>query len=188
MGAIYQDIVSILLGILIGCPHRLQVLGTHVLEQRQHLRIRRVIGDGEGKIRIAQNSSNSDQTGTSTRNDADILPGILALLPLAIVLIVQTCNGGAQRLDTGGRAVLPRSRGNGDCCRSGEAPLDLIVSFGSTLTQIGPAGGVLGVAVFGGSLSAPDYTGRGTGSIETGVGTVSLVGGSELAMSLGPLL
>ncbi len=104
------------------------------------------------------------------------------------MLIVQTRNGSAQRLDTGGRAVLPRSRSNGDCGRSGEASPDLVVNFGSTLTQIGPAGGILSVAVFSGSLCAPDYTGRGTGSIETGVGTVSLVGGSELAMSLGPLL
>lgn len=172
----------------IGPSHRLQVQATHVLEQRQHLRVRRIIGDGERQIRIAQNGSNSDQAGTSTRNDADILPGILALLPLAVMLIVQTCNGGAQRLDTGGRAVLARSRGNGDCGRSGEASLDLVVRFGSTLTQISPAGGILGVAVFGGSLCAPDYTGRGTGSIEAGVGTVSLVGGSELAMGLGPLL
>jgi hypothetical protein len=160
---------------------------THVLEQRQHLRIRRVIGDREGKIRIAQNSSNSDQTCSSTRNNANILPSVLTLLPLAIMLIVQTCNGSTQRLDTGGRAVLPSSGGDRDRCRTGEAALDLVISLGGALAEIGPAGGILGVAVLGGSLCAPDYTGRGTGSIETGMGTVSLVGGSELAMSLGPL-
>lgn len=95
-------------------PFQLQERSTHVLEQRQHLRIRRVIGDGEGKIRIAQNSSNSDQTRASAGNNADILPSILTLLPLAIMLIVQTCNGSTQRLDTGGRAVLPSSRGDRD--------------------------------------------------------------------------
>lgn len=39
-----------------------------------------------------------------------------------------------------------------------------------------------------GTFRAPDDTGGSTGSIETGVGTVTLVGGSELAMSLGPFL
>jgi hypothetical protein len=104
------------------------------------------------------------------------------------VLIVQTCNGSTQRLDTGGRTVLPGRRGNRNACRTREATLDLIVRLGGTLTQVCPAGGILGVAVLGGSLCAPDYTGGGTGSIETGVGTVSLVGVSELAMSFGPLL
>lgn len=104
------------------------------------------------------------------------------------MFIVQTCHGSAQRLDTGGRTVLPSRRADGNRRRTREATLDLIIRFGGTLTQIGPAGGILGVAVLGGSLRAPDYTGRGTRSIEASVGTVTLVGGSELAMSFGPLL
>lgn len=104
------------------------------------------------------------------------------------MLIVQTSHGSTQRFDTGGRPVLPRRRGDRNGGRTGEAALDLIVSLGGALAQIGPARGILGVTVLGGSLRAPDYTCGCPGRIETSVGAMALVGGAELAMSFGPLL
>ena len=95
---------------------------THVLEQRQHLRVRRVIGNGERQVRVTQDRSNTDQTRTTTRHNADILPGVLALLALTVVVIVQTSNGRAQRLDTGGRTVLPSSGGDGIDVGRGKLP------------------------------------------------------------------
>lgn len=106
---------------------------THVLEQSQHLRVRRVIGDGEGQVRVAQDGSNANQAGATTGNNADILPCVLALLALTVVVIVKTSHGGAQWLDTGGRAVFPRSGGDRNGSRAGETALDLVVSFGSSL-------------------------------------------------------
>jgi len=104
------------------------------------------------------------------------------------VLIVQTCHGRTQRFDTGGRTVFPRSGGDGDRRRAGKTSFDLVVGLGGTLAKIGPAVGILGIAMLGSSLCAPDDTSGSTGGIETGVRTVALVGGTELAMSLGLLL
>lgn len=42
--------------------------------------------------------------------------------------------------------------------------------------------------MFAGSLGAPDDARGSAGGVEAGVGTVALVGGAELAMSLGALL
>lgn len=42
--------------------------------------------------------------------------------------------------------------------------------------------------MFAGSLCAPDDAGGSAGGVEAGVRTVALVGGAELAMSLGALL
>jgi len=110
-----------------------QVHPTHVLEQTQHLRVRGVVGNGEGQVRVTQDSSNTDQTRSATGHNADILPGILALLALTVVVIVQTSDGGAQRLNTGGRAILPSGGGDGDRRWAGKASLDLVVDLGGTL-------------------------------------------------------
>lgn len=87
MGAICRESVN---GNISG-----SALLTHVLEQRQHLRVRRVIGDGEGQIRVSENGSNANQTRAATWDNADILPGILTLLALAVVVVVQTSDGRA---------------------------------------------------------------------------------------------
>lgn len=111
----------------------IQFPSTHVLEQTQHLRVRRVVGNGERQVRVTQDGSDTDQSRTTTRHNADIFPGVLALLSLTVVLVVQTGHGSTQRLDTGGRAVLPSSGGDGDRRRAGEASLDLVISLGGTL-------------------------------------------------------
>jgi len=101
------------------------------------------------------------------------------------MFVVETCNRGAKWLDTGGRTVLSSSGGDRNALGAGETPLDLIVGLGGTLAEIGPFGGILCVAVFRGTLCAPDYTGRGTGGVKAGMRAVAFVGSSELAMSFG---
>lgn len=49
------------------------------------------------------------------------------------MLVIQAGNGRTQRLDTGGRAVFPRGGCDGDRRWAGEATLDIIVGFRSTL-------------------------------------------------------
>jgi hypothetical protein len=53
------------------------------------LRVCRVIRDEEAQISIAEYGGNSDQTCTSTWDNADILPSVFASLVLAVMLIVE---------------------------------------------------------------------------------------------------
>lgn len=128
IGAIYDSLSAF------SIPYKLRKSKvTYVLEQTQHFRVRRVVGNRERQVRVAQNSSNPNQSSAATRHNADILPGVLALLSLTVVLIVQTCHGRTQRLDTGGRTVFSGRRGDGDRSRAREASLDLVVGLGGTL-------------------------------------------------------
>lgn len=104
------------------------------------------------------------------------------------MLVVETGDSGTQRLDTGSRTVFTSSGGDRNGFWARETTLDAIVGLGSTLAQVRPFGGVLGVTVFGGTLCTPDNTGRGTGRIKTSVRTVTLVGTTELTVSLGSKL
>ena len=157
-------------------------ISTHILEQTQHLRISRIIRNRKRQVRIAQDSSNANQPRATTRHNAHILPRILARLALAIVLIVEMGDRRAQRLDTGGRAVLARGRSDRDTGRTREAALDLVVGFGGTLAEISPSSGVLEVTVFGSAFGTPDDAGGGTRSVKAGVGAVAFVGGTELTV------
>lgn len=65
---------------------------TYVLEERQHLIVGSVIGNEETDIGITEHSSNSDQTGSTTWNDTDVLPCVLAGLALSVVLVVKFGN------------------------------------------------------------------------------------------------
>jgi hypothetical protein len=109
----------------------------------------------------------------------------LALLALAVVFVVKARNGGTEGLDTGGRTILSRSRGDRDALRAGETALDLVIGLGGALAEIGPSGGIFCIAVFCGTLGAPYYTSGGAGGIETGMGSVAFVSGSKLAMGFG---
>lgn len=109
------------------------LIRTHVLEKRQHLRVRRVIRDRERQVRVSQNSSDTDQTRTTTGDNADVLPGVLTGLALTVVLIVEASDGGTQRLDTGGGTVLTGGGGDRDGSRARETALDLIIGFRGTL-------------------------------------------------------
>ena len=49
---------------------------THILEQAQHLVVSSIVRNEEANVGISKHGSNSDQTGTATRHNADILPGV----------------------------------------------------------------------------------------------------------------
>jgi hypothetical protein len=158
---------------------------TYVSEERQHLVVRSVVGDEEAEIAVPENSSNTDQASSSSRHNAHVLPCVLALPPLAMVLIVQLRNRLSQRLDTSSRTVLAAMAGDVHLLGPVKAALDLVVNFRSTLAQVRPCIRVVEVAVLVGTLRGPYYTGRGTSGIETGVGLVALMRLAELAMDAG---
>ena len=49
---------------------------TYILEQAQHLVVSSIVRNEEANVSISKHSSNSDQTGTTTRHNADILPSV----------------------------------------------------------------------------------------------------------------
>lgn len=158
---------------------------TYILEQAQHFIIRRVIGQEEAEIRCTQHGGNANQTGTATGHNGDILPGILAGLVLAMVLVVQVGYGLAQGLDAGGGAVLAGSHGDVNGVGPGEAAGNVVLNLRGALAEVGPLVGVLGEAVLAGALGAPDDTSRGAAGVEAGMGHVALVGAAELPVNLG---
>lgn len=97
----------------------------------------------EAQVAVTQNSSDTDQTRTTSRNDAHVLPCVLRFPPLAVVLIVQLGDCLPQRFDTGRRTVLTTMAGDVDLLGPLEAALDLIVDLGSALSQICPCVRVL---------------------------------------------
>lgn len=58
-------------------------------------------------------------------------------------------------------------------------------NLGGALAQVGPFVRRFEETVLASSLSTPYHTRRGTAGVEAGVGQVSLVGGTELAMDFG---
>jgi hypothetical protein len=130
--------------------------------------------------RLTQHGRNSDKPSTSTRNNANVLPGVFALLALSVVSVVEVGNGVSERLDSGSRAILTTSHGDINVSRAIKAALDVVVDFRGSLTQVCPRMGILEVAMFVGLLGGPDDTGTRTGRVETGVGLVTFVGSAEL--------
>jgi hypothetical protein len=102
-----------------------------------------------------------------------------------MALVVHVGYSLSQWLDASGRAVLSSSGRDVDGAGSLEAALDIVLYLGSSLAKVGPLLGSLQEAIFGGTLSAPDDTSRGTSGIQTGVRQMSLVGSTELSMDLG---
>ena len=156
-------------------------LKTHIFKQRQHLRIRRIIRNREGEVRIPQNSRNPNQPGPSTGNDADILPRI-GLLPLTVMIIVQLRNRLTQRLNSSRRPILTGRRRNRDRSRTVEASVNIVVCVRSALAQISPFGRILEEPMFAGALGGPDYACGRARRIEPGVGTMTFVRIAELPM------
>lgn len=101
-----------------------------------------------------------------------------------MMLIVKLGDRFSQRLDTRSGTVLAAMARDIHLLGALKAALDLVVDLGCALAQIGPALGVLQVAVLIGPLRRPDDTGRGAGGVETGMRLVALVG-AELAMDFG---
>lgn len=165
-------------------PDRCVSRGAYVLEETQHLVVGGVVGKEERQVRAAEDSGDTNETSTATGNDGDVLPGVQAVLALAVHLVVEVGDGFAQRLDTGGGAVLSGGHGHVDGLGPLEAAGDVVLDLGGALAKVGPGIGLLEEAILGGALSAPDDTGGGSAGIETGVGHVALVGIAELAMDL----
>jgi hypothetical protein len=65
---------------------------TDILEKPQHFIIRSVVRNEEAQICIAQYRSDTDQPSSASRNNTDILPGVLALFALSVVVIVEVCD------------------------------------------------------------------------------------------------
>lgn len=139
----------------------------------------------ESQIRISQYSGNSDQSCSTTRHNADILPCIFAWLSLSVVFVVQVCNGFPERFDASGGTILSRSTADFDCLWPLEASVDLVVDLWSSLAQVGPAGRVFKVAMLVGSLGGPHNTGGSTSRIKTSVSAVAFVRVAELAVNSG---
>jgi hypothetical protein len=97
-------------------------------------------------------------------------------------------DGLTQGLDAGRGAVLTRGRRDVNGAGAVEAALDVVLDLGGALAQVGPLLGLLEEAILAGALGTPDDTGRGSGRVETGVGEMALVGGTELAVDLGGCL
>lgn len=93
-----------------------------------------VIGNEEAQVRVVEYSCNSYQTSSTTGYHSNILPGILAFLSQAMLVVVQVGDGLSQRLDARSRPVLSSRHGDIDRLWALEAPLDIIVDFGGSLT------------------------------------------------------
>ena len=62
-----------------------------------------------------------------------ILPRVLGFLALAVHLVVEVCDGFAERLDAGCGTILARVYGNVEVLGAGEAAFNFVVDFGSAL-------------------------------------------------------
>ncbi len=109
-----------------------------------------IIRDKKPDIGVIQHRSNPDQAGTASRNNGDVLPGVLAGLALAVHLVVQVRHRLAQRLDAGRGAVLAAGLADVDGRRAREAALDVVVDLGVVL--VGGWGGRGGGVYLGGTL------------------------------------
>jgi hypothetical protein len=144
-----------------------------------------VIWNEKSKVGIVEHGSNSDQTSATTWHNADVLPSVLTRLSLSVVHVVQVRDRLSQGSDTSSWAVLSTGAGDVNGLGTLERALDIIVDFGSTLTEVGPGGWILEETMLHGSFGTPDNTSRGTSGIETGMGAVTLMGIAELTMDLG---
>lgn len=121
--------------------------------------------DEEAQIAVAQHSSNTNQTRTSTGDNAHVLPCILALPPLAMVLVVQRRDSLSQWPNSSRGAVLSAMSTDVDMAGSLEAALYAIIDLGRTLSQICPFFGLVEETVLVGLLGGPDNTCGGTGCV-----------------------
>lgn len=144
----------------------------------------RVVRDEEANVGIAEHGRDADQAGTATRDDAHVLPGVLAGLALAVVLVVELGNGLAKRLDATSRSILAAVDRDVNGLGLGEGVWDLVVDLGGTLAQVGPVLRRLLEAALAGTLGAPDDAGRSTRGVEACMRAMALVSLAELLVDL----
>lgn len=102
---------------------------THVPEQRQHLIVGGVIRDEETQVGLVENRGDPDQAGTTSRDDSNVLPRVLARLALAMMLVVHLGDGLAEGLDASGRGIFSAGNGNVDVSGPLEAALDVVLDL-----------------------------------------------------------
>jgi hypothetical protein len=88
-----------------------------------------VVRNEEANIGIVQHGGNADETSAAAGDNGDVLPGVLAGLPLAVHLVVQMGHSLAQGFDAGGRAVLAAVRADVDVGGAGKAALDVVLDL-----------------------------------------------------------
>ena len=101
------------------------------------------------------------------------------------MLIIQLGHGLSQWPNTRRRSILTAMACDVYLLGPVEAALNLVVDFRGTLPQVRPLLGVLEEAILVGTLGSPDYTGRGTGCVETCVRLVAFVGLTKLPVDFG---
>jgi hypothetical protein len=82
---------------------------------------------------MTKDSSDTNEAGTTTRNDANILPRVLAVLVLAMVVIVEFGDSFAKGSDTSSRPIFTRVDGNVKSVGSLKTSLYVIFNFWSAL-------------------------------------------------------
>lgn len=87
----------------------------------------------ETQVAVSENGSDTDQTSTSTWDNAHVLPGVLALPPFSVVFVVECGNSLSQRPNTGGGTVLSAMGTDIYLSRPLETSLDAVIDLGSTL-------------------------------------------------------
>jgi hypothetical protein len=123
---------------------------------------------------------------------------LFAHFALTMMLVVQMCDGFAEGLDAGGRAIFASSHGDVDGVWSLEAALYLcmvldlqqttqssaitVVYLRRALPKVCPAGRVIAIATFVCSFGCPNDTGRSARRVESGVRLVAFMGFAELEM------
>ena len=157
---------------------------TYVLKEGQHLIVCCVVGNEEAQIGIVQDSCDSDQACSATRDNAHILVGVLALLPFAVVLVVQIRHRRPQAFYTSCRSILSSCHCNIDLLGSFKRALDVIINFWRTLSQVGPLLGLLSEAMLVCAFRTPNDAGGGTSRIETSMRSVAFVGIAKLSVDL----
>lgn len=129
----------------------------------------------KSQVAVAEDSSNTDQTRTSTRHNTHVLPCVLALPPLAVVLVIQLCDRLPQRSNTGCWAIFSAMGTDVHLLWPLKASFYAIVDLRCTLSKVCPFFGVLEETVLVRLLACPHNTGGSARSVETGVGLVTFV-------------
>jgi hypothetical protein len=88
-------------------------MGVQEIDSRKEISLQ-LAGYAFSRTNISNGSSKACQGRSTTRCDANILPCIDRLLSLAETLVVQVCNGFAERFQAGDGTVFVHQTFNGD--------------------------------------------------------------------------
>ena len=143
-----------------------------------------IVWDKESQVGVSKDRCYADETSSTTWDNANVLPSVLALLALAVVLIVQVSHSLSELLCASSRCIFTSGDADIDSVGLGEGMRNLILDFWSTLSEIRPCLWIIGKPALVRSLSAPDHPSGGSGRIETCMWSVTLVSITELTVDL----